>query len=246
MKGIRAWSAIGIVSLFCSLCLPAQQARDENADLNPASAPGPVNFNAIAILRWYSANLTTNFDTGIGPEGIAFDGAHIWVANFSGNDVTELEASDGALLGTFNGGSSPVGVAFDGANIWVANSGGNNVTKLRASDGRALGSFDVGSSPVAVAFDGSDIWVANGGSGNVTKLRARDGKVLGGFKVGTGPAGIAFDGVNVWVANFGSSDLTKLRARSSLAMAVAIARAARALGCRSQGRRHDESISTKM
>ena len=33
--------------------------------------------------------------------------------------------------------------------------------------------------------------------------------------------------------------------RSSLCMAVAITRAARALGCRSQGRRHDESISTK-
>jgi hypothetical protein len=33
--------------------------------------------------------------------------------------------------------------------------------------------------------------------------------------------------------------------RSSLSMAAAIARAARALGCRSQGSRHDESISTK-
>src|SRR6266536_2915732 len=32
--------------------------------------------------------------------------------------------------------------------------------------------------------------------------------------------------------------------RNSFTMAVAIARAARALGCRSQVRRHDESIST--
>jgi hypothetical protein len=38
---------------------------------------------------------------------------------------------------------------------------------------------------------------------------------------------------------------TVRRPRSSLSMAVAIARAARALGCRSQGRRHDESISTQ-
>jgi hypothetical protein len=35
------------------------------------------------------------------------------------------------------------------------------------------------------------------------------------------------------------------RPRSSLSMAAAIARTARALGCRSQGSRHDESISTK-
>jgi len=38
---------------------------------------------------------------------------------------------------------------------------------------------------------------------------------------------------------------TVSRPLSSLCMAVAIVRAACALGCRSQGRRHDESISTK-
>ena len=44
-------------------------------------------------------------------------------------DGEEVEASDGALLGTFNA-HIPVGVAFDGANIWVTNEGSNTVSKL--------------------------------------------------------------------------------------------------------------------
>jgi hypothetical protein len=39
------------------------------------------------------------------PYGVAFDRAIIWVANFNGNDVTKLRASDGARLATYR--SSP-------------------------------------------------------------------------------------------------------------------------------------------
>jgi DNA-binding beta-propeller fold protein YncE len=67
---------------------------------------------------------------GSGPEGVAFDGANIWVANHDYNTVTKLRASDGTNLGTFAVGSGPYGVAFDGANIWVTNSGSNTVSKL--------------------------------------------------------------------------------------------------------------------
>src|ERR1700736_3546180 len=91
----------------------------------PAQSPGlPVsqakNPQQIAILHWYAANQTTAFPVGSNPIGVAFDGANIWVANFSDNTVTKLRASDGSNLGTFAVGNFPVGVAFDGANIWVA------------------------------------------------------------------------------------------------------------------------------
>src|SRR5213594_2361930 len=92
--------------------------------------------------------------------GVAFDGANIWTANQLDDTVTELRASDGALLGTFQVGDGPIAVAFDGSNIWVANSLSNNVTKLRASDGANLGTFAVGSGPRGIAFDGVNIWVA--------------------------------------------------------------------------------------
>ena len=126
----------------------------------------------IAILHWYGANQTASFGVGNGPEGVAFDGASLWVSNRSDGSVTKLRASDGACAGTctFAVGSLPIGVAFDGANIWVANFGSSNVTKLKASNGSTLGTFAVGSAPNGVAFDGANIWVANFDSHSVSKL----------------------------------------------------------------------------
>lgn len=69
----------------------------------------------IAILHWYSANRTTQFNLSASPVAVAFDGANIWVA--TNINVTKLKANDGTILGTFLPGEAD-GVAFDGANIW--------------------------------------------------------------------------------------------------------------------------------
>ena len=73
-------------------------------------------------------NLGT-FAVGSGSNGLAFDGANIWVSN-SGGSVTKLRASDGTVLETFPAEMGPYGMAFDGANMWVANVSGNAVSKM--------------------------------------------------------------------------------------------------------------------
>src|ERR1700751_3132137 len=87
----------------------------------PCPLPTLPNANQLALLRWYGANVTANFATGGGPNGIAFDGSRIWVVNGPGNHVTKLRASDGAVLGIFPVGNVPGYAAFDGANVWVTN-----------------------------------------------------------------------------------------------------------------------------
>jgi DNA-binding beta-propeller fold protein YncE len=51
------------------------------------------------------------------------------VANFDGNSVTKLQASDGSLMGTYTVGVNPYGIAFDGTHIWTANESSNTVSK---------------------------------------------------------------------------------------------------------------------
>ena len=97
------------------------------------------------------------FTTGTCPDGVAFDGANIWVTNASSNTITKLLASDGHVLGTFPVAQQPMVVAFDGTNIWVVSY--STVTKLRASDGAILETFAVSQRPYAIAFDGANIWV---------------------------------------------------------------------------------------
>ena len=70
---------------------------------SPRSVGSAANPNQIALLRWYSANLTTAFSVGTGPQGVAFDGLNIWVANAIDNTVTKLRAATGAPQGTFSG-----------------------------------------------------------------------------------------------------------------------------------------------
>jgi DNA-binding beta-propeller fold protein YncE len=61
------------------------------------------------------------FAVGNQPQGIAYDGANIWVGNTADNTVTKLRASDGTVLGTFAAGTYPNYRAFDGDNIWATN-----------------------------------------------------------------------------------------------------------------------------
>ena len=57
-----------------------------------------LNYEKIALLKWYAANQSASFSVGGVPYGVTFDGANIWVVN-GGNTVTKLRAADGANLG---------------------------------------------------------------------------------------------------------------------------------------------------
>src|SRR5687767_11966318 len=63
----------------------------------------------------------TTFSVGLGPEGVATDGASVFVANQFSNTITKLRASDGTTAGTYTVGHRPVALVFDGGFLWVAN-----------------------------------------------------------------------------------------------------------------------------
>jgi YVTN family beta-propeller protein len=198
-------SATEVPSLNASLLggLPASAFQNAGTGVRQVRA---------ALLQWYPQTFTV----GSAPAGVAFDGASIWVVNYSGDSVTKLLASTGAAQGTYGVGTlvQPYGIAFDGANIWIASEGTGTVVKLLASTGAVVGSYTVGTAPLGVAFDGANIWVTNRGSNTVTKLVAGTGAVVGTYSVGTSPWDVAFDGVNIWVTNKGSNTVTELLASS--------------------------------
>ena len=180
---------------------------------NPATFTDSSSAARIATLRWdQPIQKGATFPVGAYPVAIAFDGSNIWVANQSGNSVSKLRMSDGALLGTYPVGNGPVGIAFDGANIWVANRYGNSVTKLQASDGSILGTFAVSTNPLSIATDGTNIWVTCLGGYGIRKLRASDGTVLDSFSTGVSPFSIAFDGTYLWATSLSGNNIWKLLA----------------------------------
>jgi DNA-binding beta-propeller fold protein YncE len=189
--------------------------------------PGPPTLNLkqlkLALQQFYRQD----FSVGLEPVAAAFDGTHMWVANWGSgypppqNSLTELNASDGSFVRTVTVGNNPYGICFDGSNIWTANNGDGTVSEVRASDGTTLATITVGPSPVGVTFDGANIWVANSGSGSVTKISAGSASVVGTYNVGNSPQWITFDGANVWVANFNDGTVAELNTNTGSVNTIA-------------------------
>jgi DNA-binding beta-propeller fold protein YncE len=152
------------------------------------------------------------FPAGSTPIGLAFDGANIWIADWIGNGVIKMRASDGVILGTY-GIFEPFFVAWDVASVWVTNDLGQ-VTKFRGSDLTHEATISLGTSQLGgIIFDGTSIWVAAyAGGASVAKLRVNDGRILGVYPVGQQPNQLAFDGANVWVTNTVDGTVSRLRA----------------------------------
>lgn len=181
------------------------------ADWTPGSAS---KITAGGVVTAYSAG-------GQGPQGIAFDGANVWVTNSNNSSVVKINTQTGASTTYTGTGIGPVGIAFDGKNMWTANNGAgvNSVTKI-TSTGTMTTYKGTGVGPNGIAFDGTNMWTANEGdcksAGSVTKITPSGGMTT---YSGTGkcPETIAFDGVNMWTANTLDGSVTKIKPSGSMA-----------------------------
>jgi len=143
------------------------------------------------------------------PYEVAFDGAHVWVANYGENSLSKIDIVTNAVAAVPVG-TNPRGVAFDGEHIWVANSGDNSVSKIDIATNAVVATVSVGDNPRGVAFDGTHIWVINFNDNSVSKIDIATNAVVATVPVGEKPRGVAFDGVHIWVANFNGNSVSKV------------------------------------
>ena len=141
----------------------------------PAGAAGPagpvnrITRDQIARLRWdQDPGRAGTYQTGTTPEGVAFDGTSIWVANYLGNTVSKIDPATGTKT-DYPTGTKPFGVAYDGISIWVANNGNSIVSKINPATGTKT-DYPTGTNPAWVVYDGIGIWVTNFGGDTVSKI----------------------------------------------------------------------------
>jgi hypothetical protein len=112
------------------------------------------------------------------PAALALDASgNVWLANTSGNSVTEL-APTGAALSPSSGFaagslSAPAALAIDtGGSVWVANSGNNSLARISPL-GAVIGTYTGGglNVPESLAIDASsNLWLGNTGTGTVSEF----------------------------------------------------------------------------
>ena len=147
------------------------------------------------------------------PEGIATDGATIWVASRDRGEVSHIDPNEGASLGKFDVGASPGSIAISDDAVWVANNGDATVSRI-SLDGGEVDSITVESAPYGVAVSDDLVWVTNRESNSVSRLPLDGGEALAPIDVGANPKGIDVTQDAAWVANTGSGTVTRIDVQS--------------------------------
>jgi hypothetical protein len=166
MKFLSARIAVVALALLFTFQLSAQNANN------------PIQ---VALLRWYQANTVAQLSACGHPNGVAFDGAHIWAACPLDDTIQEFNASDGAQVRIISGFHEPQYLLYDGANIWVSNYLTASVTEVNASTGAKVRTVNVGGAPVTMTFDGTYVWVANSNDDSISQVQVTTGVVTPHF-----------------------------------------------------------------
>jgi hypothetical protein len=155
---------------------------------------------------------------GTTPAFNCFDGEDIWVANFDGQSVTRVHASDGRVLGTWTGAIGAVNTIAAAGSIYVTGSTTPGriyrIDPSQAPGAVILVEDNLGTFPVSVAFDGSNLWTANEGlafgQGSITRYNILTDIETTFEDVFNEPGGIVFDGTHLWVVDFAADALYRV------------------------------------
>jgi streptogramin lyase len=165
-----------------SLAFPVALAIDSSHNAWVANQAGLLPITKISP----DGSQISNFDCDCnGASGIATDqGGNVWVANYYGNSVSEVNTCGTLELDAAKGGglNHPQGIAVDGAGtVWVGNYLGNSISQISGASSTKPGTFVSPSTgfgtdanllePYGVAVDASgDIWVSNFGNNTLTQF----------------------------------------------------------------------------
>ena len=186
-----------------------------------------------ALGQWWTSSSVVAMQsvaTGAGPGYCAADGKHVWVANWFGGSVTQLEARTGKIVGTWTGAPSGLGILAAAGRVFVV--ANTNPGQLYVLDPTlpagpmTAATSGFGNSPVLLAWDGARLWAVNSGaSGGVTIITVQPTLPYPTTTVTAGLgalAGIAYDGKNIWVADASANAIHKLDAAGSILQTVAL------------------------
>jgi YVTN family beta-propeller protein len=103
------------------------------------------------------------------PRAMAFDGSHVWAADWGGK-VLKIDVISNEVVTSIPVGNTPYDVAFDGIHLWVSNANSNNVNIIDINTNTVVSTLPVGTFPCGLAFDGTNIWLANSHSSTIRKM----------------------------------------------------------------------------
>jgi len=162
-----------------------------------------------AVLGSFTLPAGGNLGGVAAAQGVAFDGANVWVGCPSAGGVCKV-STDGTVSAVIPVSNNPRLLVFDGQFLWVAGTTGQ-LFRVSTDPSVVPQPVDlrITSAITGMAFDGANLWVstASNTAPSVLTVRVSDSTVHSvPFSFGNGP--MAFDGANIWVTSAVSSAST--------------------------------------
>jgi YVTN family beta-propeller protein len=157
---------------------------------------------------------SASYGTGSYPTGLVVSGTKIYVANASGNSISVIDRTTGAVKKISVAGSpKALALSSDGTRVYVGAK--NKVSVINTVTDTVAGTVTLNGGQIyGIEFspDGKRAYVANSGSGTISVLDATKAvpSVVATITVGREPRGIAVsaDGTRAYVTNWGAKSLS--------------------------------------
>ena len=114
---------------------------------------------------------TIKLGPGARPTNIAAGEGGIWLTDFTGEELLQIDPAENQLVGDPVGvGPRPRGVAVGSSSVWVASGGANRVIEVNPRTLEVRGPLRrVGDDPAAIAVGAGGVWTADSGEDTVTR-----------------------------------------------------------------------------
>jgi len=141
-------------------------------------------------------------DLGIAQDhGIAWDGSSLWINDFSGLEVFEVNPNTGEVISSFEipeMGSGASGIAWDGQYLYLVNWLEHNQLYKVDRQGNFIEIFELeGEGGQTITYDGEYFWVAGCGKG-ICKYNTQGNLVGEIYSAAEGTWALAHDGTYLW------------------------------------------------
>ena len=170
-------------------------------------------------------------DTGLAPRlllvyGSSTSGARVYVANYSSNDVSVINAVTNDPIGTISVGTTPhaIAVSPDGSRAYVANSGSNNVSAIDTSTNTVVATIPVGANPRDLVINpaGTRLYVGNYSSTSLSVVDTGTNAVVATVPLTGGCVGVAINeaGTRVYVAYYSADNVSVIDTATNTVVAT--------------------------
>lgn len=146
-------------------------------------------------------------EVGAGPDDVAVDPKHVWVANEADGTVARVDPISNRVTGTVKVGEEPRAIATGKGAVYVASSGSGTVTKIDPETLATIGRpAHVGGRPTSLAVATRGVWVVDNNAATLRRLSpGRLQPEAPPMPVAARPRGVAVGLNSVWVASGGEN-----------------------------------------